>query len=162
MSVILADTTVLNNFAQAGQPDLLRKIFTDLSAPPEVREELAEGERKGLVPICDWSWLTVIEPTDAEQLHAFELKSSLGAGEAACIAILAARSGLLLTDDGPARHLAAALGIEVSGTIGVLGKLLRREVLSFEEGDALLQRMRARGYWSPARSLSEILYRNSR
>lgn len=157
MSVILADTTVLNNFAQVEQPDLLRKIFTDLSAPTGVREELAEGERKGLVPICDWSWLTVIEPTDAEQLHASELKSSLGAGEAACIAILVARSGLLLTDDGPARHLAATFGIEVSGTIGVLGKLVRREILSLKEGDTLLQEMRARGYWSPVRSLSEIV-----
>jgi predicted nucleic acid-binding protein len=161
MSVILADTTVLNNFAQVGQPDLLRKVFTDLSAPTEVCEELAEGERRGLVPICDWSWLIVIEPTAVEQLHASKLERSVGAGEAACIAILAARSGLLLTDDGPARHLAAALGIEVSGTIGVLGKLLRREILSFEEGDALLQKMRARGYWSPVRSLSEVVYKHS-
>ena len=157
MSVILADTTVLNNFAQVGQPDLLRKIFSDLSAPTEVREELAEGERKGLVPICDWSWLTAIEPTAAEQLHTSELKVSVGAGEAACIAILVARGGLLLTDDGPARHLAAALGVEVSGTIGVLGKLVRREILSLKEGDAFLQGMRARGYWSPVRSLHEII-----
>jgi predicted nucleic acid-binding protein len=157
MSVILADTTVLNNFAQVGQPDLLRKIFTDLSAPTEVREELAEGERRGLVPIYDWSWLAAIEPTAAEQLHVSELKHSVGAGEAACIAILVARGGLLLTDDGPARHLATALGIEVSGTIGVLGKLVRREILSLKEGDAFLQGMRARGYWSPVRSLSEII-----
>ncbi|MEO6192328.1 MAG: DUF3368 domain-containing protein [Thermoanaerobaculia bacterium] len=156
MSVILADTTVLNNFAQVGQPDLLRKVFTDLSAPTEVREELAEGERRGLVPICDWSWLAVIEPTDAEQLHASELKSSVGAGEAACIAILVSRGGLLLTDDGPARHLAASLGVEISGTIGVLNKLVQGRILGLKKGDELLQGMRARGYWSPVRSLSEI------
>jgi predicted nucleic acid-binding protein len=101
--------------------------------------------------------LTVIEPTNAEQLHTSELKARVGAGEAACIAILVARGGLLLTDDGPARYLAATLGIEVSGTIGTLGKLLRREILSLKEGDALLQEMRARGYWSPVRSLREIV-----
>jgi predicted nucleic acid-binding protein len=156
MSVILADTTVLNNFAQVGWPDLLRKVFTDLFVPTEVREELTEGERKGLVPICDWSWLAVIEPTGTEQLHASKLRGSVGTGEAACIAILVARGGLLLTDDGPARHLAASLGVDLSGTIGVLVKLLQRKVLNLEEGDALLQRMRARGYWSPIQSLREI------
>lgn len=156
MPVILADTTVLNNFAQIKRPDLLRAAFGDLSAPMEVRDELAAGERKGLVPICDWSWLNGIEPTDAERSHASELRSDAGVGEAACIAILVARGGLLLTDDGPARHLAAAFGIELSGTIGALAKLVRRKILSLEEGDALLQGMIARGYRSPIRSLREI------
>lgn len=157
MPVILADTTVLNNFAQIRRPDLLRKPFHSLSAPSEVRVELAEGERKGLVPICDWSWLTLIEPTDAERFRASELRSRVGAGEAACIAILASRGGLLLTDDGPARYLAAALGIELSGTIGVLVKLLQRKILSFEEGSALLEGMIDRGYRSPVQSLRTII-----
>jgi predicted nucleic acid-binding protein len=158
MPVVLADTTVLNNFAQVRRPDLLREAFADLSAPMEVREELAVGELKGVVPVCDWSWLDVIEPTDAERSHASKLKSDAGAGEAACIAILVARGGLLLTDDGPARHLAIALGIELSGTIGALVKLLRRKVLSLEEADALLHEMIARGYRSPIQSLREIAY----
>src|SRR3954471_6627526 len=115
MPIILADTTVLNNFAQIERPDLLRRAFDLLSAPAEVREELAEGERKGLVPICDWSWLTIIEPTDAERFRAMELRGSAEVGEAACLAILVSRGGLLLTDDGPARRLAVALGVELSG-----------------------------------------------
>ena len=156
MPVVLADTTVLNNFAQVRRPDLLREAFSDLSAPMEVREELTAGERKGAVPACDWSWLDVIEPTDAERAHASKLRSDAGAGEAACIAILVARGGLLLTDDGPARHLAAALGVELSGTIGALVKLLRRKVLSLEEADALLHEMISRGYRSPIQSLREI------
>jgi predicted nucleic acid-binding protein len=157
MRVILADTTVLNNFGQIARPDLLRKTFTRLAAPAEVRKELAEGERRGLVPSCDWSWLAVIELTDAERSHASELRNRVEAGEAACIAILVARGGLLLTDDGPARHLAAALGVELSGTIGVLVKLLRRKVLSLEEGDLLLHEMVARGYRSPVKSLRAVI-----
>lgn len=156
MPLILADTTVLSNFAQVRRPDLLREAFASLSAPREVWDELAAGERMGLVPICDWSWLDVIEPTDAERSYASELRRDAGVGEAACIAVLVARGGLLLTDDGPARHLAAALGVELSGTIGALVKLLRRKTLSLEEGDALLQGMIACGYRSPVRSLREI------
>jgi hypothetical protein len=67
MPVFLADTTVLSNFAQIGRPDLLRSAFPGLATPEAVREELARGERLGLVPVCDWSWLTTVELTGAEQ-----------------------------------------------------------------------------------------------
>ena len=157
MPLILADTTVLNNFAQVRRPDLLRRAFSGLSAPMEVRDGLAAGELKGLVPICDWSWLTLIELTDAERVRAAELRGSAGIGEAACLAVLVAQGGLLLTDDGPARRLAAALGVELSRTIGVLIKLLRRKDITLEQGDALLQEMIDRGYRSPVRSLREVI-----
>jgi predicted nucleic acid-binding protein len=157
MPLILADTTVLNNFAQVRRPDLLREAFAELSAPAAVVEELREGERRGLVPVCDWSWLDVMKPTDAEQTHALELEGNAGVGEAACLAILVSRGGLLLTDDGPARYLATTLGVELSGTIGALVKLCRQEILSLSEGDALLQEMITCGYRSPIRSLREIL-----
>jgi predicted nucleic acid-binding protein len=156
MPIVLADTTVLNNFAQVERPDLLRKAFSRLCVPPEVRAELEIGERRGLVPVCDWTWLTVIESTGSERSHASALGQKLQAGEAACISILVARGGLLLTDDGPARHVAAALGLELSGTIGALVNLLRRKTLSLEEGDALLHKMIARGYRSPIQSLRAI------
>lgn len=64
MSLIVTDTTVLNNFSQVARPDLLRLAFPEISAPTVVRKELAEGERLGRVPICDWSWLEDIELTE--------------------------------------------------------------------------------------------------
>jgi predicted nucleic acid-binding protein len=156
MPVFLADTTVLSNFAQIGRPDLLRRAFPGLTTPEAVREELAKGERLGLVPVCDWSWLTTVELTGAEQSRAADLERHLQAGEAACIAVTEHRGGLLLTDDGAARSLAKSLGLEISGTIGVLVKLLRRKILTLEQGDRLLIEMMARGYRSPVRSLREI------
>ncbi len=155
--MILADTTVLSNFAHAERPDLLRQAFPDLAVPDPVREELAVGERLGLVPSCDWSWLQAIELTDTEQVRAAELRNYLQAGEAACIAVAAARGGLLLTDDGAARRMAGSLEVSVSGTIGVLLRLWRRGILAIEEGDRLLSEMMDRGYRSPVQSLHEIL-----
>ena len=156
MPVSLADTTVLSNFAQIGRPDLLRRAFPGLTTPEAVREELAKGERLGLVPVCDWSWLTAVELTGAEQARAADLERHLQAGEAACIAVTEHRGGLLLTDDGAARRLAESLGVEISGTIGVLVKLLRRKILPLEQGDNLLAEMMARGYRNPVRSLREL------
>lgn len=155
--MILADTTVLNNFAQVERPDLLRQAFPDLVAPGPVREELAVGERLGLVPPCDWSWLKTVELVDAEQVRAEELRKHLQAGEAACIAVAAARGGLLLTDDGAARRMAVSLEVGVSGTIGILVRLWHQGILALGEGDRLLAKMVDRGYRSPVQSLREIL-----
>jgi predicted nucleic acid-binding protein len=114
------------------------------------------GERLGRVPSCDWSWLDTVELREAEQHRITELSHDLQPGEAACIAVVEARGGLLLTDDVAARELAAALGVEISGTVGVLGRLLRQKILSLEQGDRFLEEMIACGYWSPVRSLRDI------
>jgi predicted nucleic acid-binding protein len=155
--VNLTDTTVLSNFAQVQRPDLLRRAFPDLVAPGPVRGELAAGERRGLVPPCDWSWLKLVELTEAEQIHAAGLKEYLQPGEAACIAVVAARGGRLLTDDRAARIMAGTLGIVVSGTIGVLIRLWRRGILTFEQADGLLSEMIECGYRSPVQSIRQAL-----
>jgi predicted nucleic acid-binding protein len=156
VSLILADTTVLNNFSQVARPDLLRTAFPGLAAPEVVRSELAAGERLGRVPVCDWSWLTLVALTEAERSRADYLTRWLQAGEAACLAVVQARGGLVLTDDSSARRLAADLRLETSGTLGTLVKLVRREILTLAEGDMLLATMVIRGYRSPIQSLREI------
>ncbi len=157
MTLVLADTTVLSNFAQVGRQDLLRQAFPGLSAPRAVCEELSAGERLGRVPRGDWSWLGTVELSAIESLRAADLERTLQAGEAACLAVAEARGSLVLTDDSAARRLAGNLGLQVSGTIGALVRLVRREVLSLPEADALLTEMMARGYRSPVRSLRDTL-----
>lgn len=157
MVPVLADTTVLSNFAQVGRQDLLRQAFPQLSVPGAVRQELAAGERLGLVPAGDWSWLGLVELSVAENLRAVDLERYLQAGEAACLAVAEARGGLVLTDDSAARRLAGASGLRISGTLGALVRLVRRGVLSLEQADVLLTEMMARGYRSPVQSLRDLL-----
>jgi predicted nucleic acid-binding protein len=152
----LADTTVLNNFAQIRRPGLLRSVYPDLSAPIPVWNELELGVRRGLVPACDWSWLKILELTEEEQARAEEIGRELGPGEAACIAAAASRGFLMLSDDWAARELGRSLGLEVSGSLGVLDRLVWKDALSVEEADALLAEMVRRGFRSPYRSLREI------
>jgi predicted nucleic acid-binding protein len=154
---VLTDTTVLSNFAQARRPDLLQRAFPDLLAPPAVLAELRTGERLGRVPICDWSWLGVIQLTESENAYADGLRPDLGPGEASCLALVRSRGLFLLTDDGNARRVAQSLQGEISGTLGVLAKLVRREILSLDQADDLLATMRRRGYRSPVRSISVVV-----
>jgi predicted nucleic acid-binding protein len=153
--LILTDTTVLSNFSQVQRPDLLRKAFSKIAAPEIVRNELRAGERLGRVPVCDWTWLEIVQLTEREQSRAASLENRLQAGEAACLAVVEARGGLLLTDDSSARRLAFGLRLETSGTLGALVKLMRREIITLEQGDGLLAEMITRGYRSPVQSLRE-------
>jgi len=152
----LADTTVLNNFAQVRRTDLLRSAWPDLSAPIAVWNELELGVRRGLVPVCDWSWLKILALTEREQVQADEIGRDLGRGEAACIAAAVSRGFFMLSDDWEARALGRSLGLDVSGSLGVLERLVSQQTLDLEEADALLAEMVLRGFRSPYRSLGEI------
>lgn len=152
----LADTTVLNNFAQIQRTDLLRSAWPDLAAPTAVWNELNLGVRCGLVSDCDWSWLKILDLTEQEQAQAEEIGQDLGAGEAACIAAAVSRNLLLLSDDWDARSLARSLGIEVPGTLGVLDRLVSKQALGLDEADFFLAEMVRRGFCSPYQSLREI------
>ncbi len=157
MILVLADTTVLSNFAHTGRQDLLRRVFPELSAPRAVREELSAGERRGRIPVGDWSWLVLVDLSEAERLRAADLERYLQAGEAACLAVAEARGGLVVTDDSAARRLAGTLKLKISGTLGALVDLVRREILSLPQADALLAEMMTRGYRSPIRTLREVV-----
>src|SRR5687767_14284685 len=80
----------------------------------------------------------------------------LGPGEAACLATAMSHGFLLLSDDWNARVLGRSLGLEVSGSLGVLDRLVLKHILSLDEADALLAEMVRRGFRSPYRSLREI------
>jgi predicted nucleic acid-binding protein len=154
--VILLDTTVLSNFARAGRLDLLRLALPEATTTALVLAELQRGASAGYFPVSDWEWLPVTELTVREEEHLAQLRTVLGDGEAACIAVLLERKGILLSDDLLARRHAQRRGIPVSGTLGILLSLVRAGLLSLDEANACLQEMIAHGYRSPARSLPPL------
>jgi predicted nucleic acid-binding protein len=67
------------------------------------------------------------------------------------------RSCQFLNDDRDARELAGLFRIPISGTLGVLTRLIDIGSLDLDEADALLTQMITAGYRSPVASLVEIL-----
>ena len=156
MRAALTDTTVLSNFAHVERPDLLRALFSPLFVPSSVLQELARGETLGLIPECRWDWLEIVVPTPSEVSLAATFRQSLGAGEADGLAMASSRGLLVLTDDRDARLVGAALGLQVSGTLGCLRDLVKRSVIDSTNADRLLTQMREQGYRSPVRSLKDL------
>ena len=155
MRVALSDTTVLSNFAHAQRPDLLRTLFVHLYIPRSVREELAQGEREGLIPKADWEWLEVISLSPAELAASRQLQQKLDLGEADCLAVAQARDLTVFTDDRRARRIGRSMGLLISGTLGCLQDLVDQSILDPQSADLLLTSMRKQGYRSPVASLRD-------
>lgn len=155
--LVVVDTTVWSNFAQAASPRLVQAAFLAVASPRAVLDEIGRGQRLAHLPAHDWSFVEVLELTEDESARAGELEAKLGAGEAACLAIAEARDGLILTDDRAARKVATFLALRVSGTLGVLARLVDAGHSSIEEADDLLDAMVRAGYRSPVFTLSELL-----
>lgn len=155
---ILLDNTVLSNFAVVRRSELLRVAFGDLPATSqEVLEELNVGISRGKLPDLDWSWLPAWTLDETEKAHYEHFLHTLNAGEASCLAMALVRGCRFLTDDRDARELAGLLQVPISGTLGVLARLIDIGAVELDEAESLLREMIAAGYRSPITSLVEIL-----
>lgn len=119
--------------------------------------ELHIGEVKGFIPTCDWDWLSILSPNADELRFALLLQEQLDPGEAECLAIAYLRSYRFLSDDFAARRLANHYKVSVSGTLGVLLKLLNMKQIDILEADYLLHQMIQHGYRSPVPSLRDLM-----
>jgi predicted nucleic acid-binding protein len=157
MTETILDTTLLGNFAHVQRPDLLQAALgSNAVTTAAVLAELRAGVSMGWVPRCDWSWLTVVALNDEEQAQAAHYTAVLDQGEAECLAVAKQRAWVFASDDLAARRPAQHEGLAVTGTLGVLQKLVAMHLLKVDEADALLAVMVGRGYLTPVRSLSEL------
>ena len=163
----LANTTVLSNFAAVSRLDLLRELLGRLYIPGELYEEVLNGLEEGYdfhntieaeaYPLSETGWIEVVSMDEQEVRIFRSLPRRLHHGEAACLAIAQHRHRAFLADDKLARTTGLALGIAVSGTLGVLVLGAKRGFVTIDEGDQLLREMIGRGYRSPHPSLEPFL-----
>ena len=156
---VVADNTVLSNFALIGREDILAKLFENaFFTTEEVLEELKRGEQRNVLPKRDWQWIRVLKIEVSQEEFLFRLFAEmLGKGESSCLSIAISRDLKVLTDDKDARKLAQRREVPVSGTIGVLVEAVREELLSIEEGNTMLSDMIEQSYFSPFETLDELI-----
>ena len=112
MAPVVADASVLLALARIDRLDLLHRLFQDVRIPPTVAREVS----RTLPRLPDW--IGVTEPRAVGNAPGAK---GLHAGEVDAIALaLDLPASLLILDDLPARRHAAALGLTIIGTAGVL------------------------------------------
>lgn len=127
---VVVDAGPLIHLTQAGALSLLDE-FEAVAVPQTVLEEVNSG---GVL-----DGLSEVDHAVEEITHSDEDVPTLDPGETAAIILARDVGAILLTDDLPAREIAADLGIEVHGSIGVVLYGYGRGRLSTTEAEELIR-----------------------
>jgi predicted nucleic acid-binding protein len=149
---VITNTTVISNFASVGRLDLLRQLLGEVYLSTEVYAEVQDGLAEGhafyagiethVYPLTPQGWLRLTSLTGEAELRMFgQLLDSLHRGEAASLAIAVQRGWAFFSDDARARRIGRNLHVPVSGTLGVLLRAVKAQLLSLAEANALLDQM---------------------
>ena len=154
---VVLDNTVLTNFALVKHTALVFRLWPTACTTAEV---MAEYQTWRVVGSC--AGAGVVETADCFTERdrvslAASLSSRLGAGERTCLAVAYERHGLFVSDDLDARLSAQRLGLEITGTLGVLVLSVKRKLLSRKAANDALTAMIASGYRSPLDRLDPLL-----
>ena len=165
---VIANTTVVSNFASVGRLDILHALLGEVYISTEVYAEIQDGQAEDatfyegieayIAPFSSTGWLRLTSLTGDEELRLFaELPPGIHRGEASCLVIAKQRQWTFLSDDARARAVGRELGVIVSGTLGVLAQAVRTGILPLADGDQVLADMIKAGYRSPYVSLASLL-----
>ena len=167
MSVI-ANTTVMSNFACINELDILRQLYGSLYISIQVYEEIQTGLEEGysfydnlenhIAPFNKSGWIKLTSMIDDQEFRLFkELPSRLHPGETSSLAIAYHRKWLFLTDDMAARKQTKRLGIRLSGSLGCLVLAIERKICTLGQGNYWLNEMIEQDYKSPVNDLSQLM-----
>ncbi len=120
MPEVISNTSPLQYLHQAGCLDLLPMLYGSVIVPEGVVRELSVGRELGhdLPRVKDLPWVRIRKPPFERLLS---IAADLGQGEREAIALaVEIENSLAILDDGLARRYARALGIQFTGTLGVL------------------------------------------
>lgn len=139
--IVIADTSPINYLVLMGAVDILPQLYGRVLLPQAVLRELgnpgaSSQVRAWVASLPDWIAVVAADASDMLELP------RLGPGEVEAITLgITHRADLVLMDDGPARKVAAARGLTVTGTLGVLKDASIQELLDFRESVASLRRL---------------------
>ena len=145
MSNVISNTSPLLYLYRIEVLAWLPQLFNEIWAPPAVVEELKEGQNRGYhVPIAShYHWLQIVEP---QFIPSEWLSLDLGKGERAVMALgLENPERIVILDDGLARRIAQAAGLEVWGTLKILLEAKNQGLT--EKIAPLIDQMIAAGMW---------------
>jgi predicted nucleic acid-binding protein len=156
--IIVSNAGPLIALAKIERFELLRELFGKLCIPQAVYDEVVvtgtgkAGANETGQAVGDW--IEVQEVKDLVMVKS--LLTKLGKGESEAIALaLEMKADLVLLDDYKARATAEFMGLNMTGTVGMLSKAQKKGIIS--DLRPLLDELRARGFRLSDKVYAEIL-----
>jgi predicted nucleic acid-binding protein len=119
--IVVSDASPLISLAVAGYLDVLQSLYGRVIIPEAVYQEVTGGVPRlpGALAIQELQWI-VSQPVQNDAMVR-ALQGELDHGEAEAIALaVELQAGLILIDERRARAIAARMGLNVVGVLGVL------------------------------------------
>ena len=110
--VIISNTSCFIVLSNIGELELLQKVYEQVVTTPDIALEYGE-------PLP--SWVEIVTVTDRYTQKLLEIQIDKGESSALALALETPDSTVIL-DDNKARKIAEQLGINITGTIGILIK----------------------------------------
>ena len=157
------DTVTLSNFLLSNSTFILEIRYPKCGLIIcEIYDELSAGmveysKLKHIDRLVDDEIFEQVSLSRQEHEQFRELIVHLGKGEASCIAYAKNRNVIVVTDDRNARRRCSQMKIPVTGTIGILKASVLDGHLKLDQADKILSKMTAAGFYSPLRSIADII-----
>ena len=134
MRIVIADASCLIALDNVSEIELLNKLYEQIFVTPEVAGEVGDS-------LPDW----VDTRSSSNRTLTDQLSATLEIGEATSIALaLEMDDCVLIIDEKKGRRTAMELGIEITGTFGVLKKGLEDGLIV--EPETIVQRLETAGF----------------
>ncbi len=155
MILVVADTSPLNYLVQIEAIGILPRLFDQVVIPETVLQELLHPATPEIVR--RWA-MRLPEWAVSRAAHSI-VPIDLDRGETEAIALARELNAFaVLLDDGSARAKARALGISVTGTIGLLERAALADLLNLPEA---IERLRLTNYYASSELLQAALERDA-
>jgi predicted nucleic acid-binding protein len=117
---IISDTSCFILLSKIGELDLLQKLYGEIFTTSVIAEEFGEE-----LP----NWVKIQDSTDKFRIQILEIQIDKGESSAIALALEIPESTLIL-DDIKARKIAQGLGLNFTGTIGIIIKAKLQNIIS--------------------------------
>ena len=158
--IVVSDSGPLISLMKAAKLDLLRELYGEIRIPEAVYAELTGNTRyaKEAERIRSCSFVQVVAVGERKAVDILRRASGLDLGESEAIVYADdMKADILLMEEEAGRRIARAMGLRVRGSLGILLLGYDKGILSAQEVDDALDRMKA-----AHRRISEELYQYAR
>ena len=140
---LLVDASVFITLAEIDATHLLDKLDGDVVVPEQVADEIEDEPARSQLEDAEEDWLTVESP-DGETVEwaSKMLGRDEPRGDTSVLALGSEYDGaVVVTDDKPLRNACKAVGVSLSGSLGVVVASVENGTLEAEEAKRLLVSM---------------------
>jgi len=150
---LLVDASVFITLSEIGATYLLEELEGDVVVPESVAEEVEDEPARSELSTAKGDWLTVETADDESVERASErLGTDESRGDTALLALgLGYDNAVVVTDDKPLRNVCKAVGVPLSGSVGVIVASVENGIHDTEAAKELLVSMDEAGARMSAR-----------